>query len=96
MQDVTSIKEIPSISGRFSYSETQVRNGIIMADGDLASEIAEMLKHQETNGPLSDAKNWTVLHGDDLVFCEQAGPAYTALYFYTAGFFDCHFLRSNK
>lgn len=94
-QKLTSIKEIPSISGVLSYSQTQVDAGIIMYEGPEAKGMASMLYSQEARGPLAIAKSATVLDGDKLVFCEQPGEAYTALYFYTAGYLDAIFAISQ-
>ena len=91
----SSVCEIPTISGKTSYSATQVEAGIVMFDGEESAGMALMLKSQETKGPLAEAKEYTVLHGDCLVFCEQAGPAYSALYFYIAGFLDRAFLAQS-
>ena len=88
-----SIQEFPTISRRFSYSLAQVENGIEMfalPDSQMRKAI-EQLKAQETHGPIAKAKDQCVVHGNTLVFCEQPSEAYTALYYWTAGFLDAIF-----
>ncbi len=93
--EIQSIPHYQSLSGRLSYSQEQVASGVIIATEDQGAEgMAHELTFQESGRPLAKAKDLLVLDwAKNLVFVGEFDlasdkEAYSAVYFYSAGWFD--------